>query len=239
MQVNKSKKTIAFLPGFGFKACIWQSIANQFADINVILVDLPSAPTSNTEIIQTINQQLPHDCMLIAWSLGGMIATHLCFNFPDKYQKLVLVASTPKWIATTDWHGMSEKNISTFYNEAQENLPQLMQTFSRLVNGKNRNHNLRNIMQSHAIDLTQEYTPLFYLDLLKTSDVRELLSQLNMPVCHIFGGEDVLVPADCALALKKKHAHHTIHMIQSAGHIPFITHAPEFMHHLLRFIHHD
>ena len=106
-----AKNTIAFLPGWGFKSSIWQDIANHFPENEVILIDFPH---ETDDIISVINDQLPSQCILVAWSLGGMIATDLCLAFPDKYLKLVTVASTPKLVAECEWPGISEQTISSF-----------------------------------------------------------------------------------------------------------------------------
>src|SRR5689334_1538747 len=83
-------KKIAFLPGFGFKASIWENIAKEFTKDQCILIDLPDK-TSYSAIIEQINNQLPDHCILVAWSLGGLLAIDLCLMFPEKFQKLVMV----------------------------------------------------------------------------------------------------------------------------------------------------
>lgn len=224
--------SIAFLPGWGFKSSIWQEIANQFPENEVILIDLPH---ENNDIISVINDQLPSQCMLVAWSLGGIIATDLCLNYPEKYSKLVTVASTPKFVADDEWPGINKKTISSFHAKAKSDLPTLLLTFQQLVNGKNRDASLRKLIQSHVTSDKQSL--LFYLDLLMQSDKRETYNQLNIPVLHIFGDNDYLIPADCAAIIKQKNPQHKISIINNAGHIPFMTHTSEFMQHLSHFIH--
>lgn len=225
--------TIAFLPGWGFKASIWQEIANQFPENKVLLIDLPQ---EHDDIVTAINEKIPANSILIAWSLSGIIATDLCLTFPDKYVKLVTVASTPKWIADKDWPGISETIIESFHAEACANLPQLMLKFQQLVNGKNRQANLREFIKTHAIDITEHYTLLFYLNLLMQANKRKSYYQLNIPIMHIFGDQDYLIPVKCASIIKHDYPLHSVRVINNAGHIPFITHTSEFMQYLLPFI---
>jgi|GEM_PF-36357 8-amino-7-oxononanoate synthase len=231
-----SKKTLALLPGWGFKASIWQHIAKQFPDDKVILLDLPKGKNID-HIIKEIDAQLPSNCILIGWSLGGIIATHLCLAHPHKYKKLITVASTPKFTEAEQWPGISNKDIAAFHEHAQKDLPQLMLHFQRLVNGKNKQADMRKLIQSHMIDPTENHHLLFYLDLLAQSDLRDAYAQLTLPALHLLGNEDYLIPAATGNILKQKYPHHETHIMQGAGHAPFITHTNEFMSHLLRFIH--
>src|SRR5437868_4675623 len=159
----RTNNTIAFLPGFGFKASIWQDIASQFPDNKVLFIDFPPAQDN---IISVINDHIPEHAILIAWSLGGNIAIELCLQFPNKYSKLITVASTPKWIDDNEWPGISKEMMDSFYHNAITNLPKLLLKFQQLVNGKNREVQYRKWMASHAMDATQPASLLFYLRLL-------------------------------------------------------------------------
>jgi malonyl-CoA O-methyltransferase len=322
---TREKKNIAFLPGWGFKASIWDYIAAQFSNENVFLVELPSInfhtqanngchPSANKNrpplanhhshpqesrdalantrnintrcintkhihtkyIIETINRQLPNNCILIGWSLGGIIAADLCLSFPGKYIKLVTVATNPKFIASRDWIGINENEISSFYQEAQRDLPGLMQEFCRLVNGNNKNPAIKKILQAnlnlnhllnqaepahqvqYEVQLEPQHEPphepqqqsqhelaakqdalLFYLNYLMQADKLQNYSQLQLPILHIFGDKDYLVPHNCAKAIKQKYPQHNVASITHAGHIPFLSHSIDFLKQLLGFIHRE
>lgn len=225
MQHNSHKQTLAFIPGWGFQASIWHDIANQFPQYNSIFCDLPCV-TDN--IPEHMNQQLPNNCILIAWSLGGVIATDLCLRFPEKYSKLVLVNYTPKFVEGTNWPGISEENMHSFQQAAATNMFVLLRKFQQLVNGNNRNIMHKKFMQAHALSENANENLLFYLDLLATYDQRATYKKLSVPVLHILGDEDYLIP---------NHHENNAKVIAKAGHMPFITHSDTFTQHLQSFIH--
>jgi len=217
--------TLVFLPGWGFKASIWKAISHQFPYHKNLFIDLP---TETNDILSAIHDQIPSHSILIAWSLSGMIATDLCLAYPDKYLKLITVSSTPIF--------PKDNNSMTFQQNALTDLPALMKHFQRLVNGKNRDVSKRNILQSHMMDSSESQTLLFYLDLLMQSDKREAYHRLNLPVLHIAGDNDYLIPIEHYTLIKQQYPQHRVKIIEQAGHIPFITHEDIFVQHVQDFI---
>ena len=60
-------------------------------------------------------QQLPDNATLLGWSLGGQVAMRAALDHPHKIARLVLLASTPKFVATEDWeHGMAPADLQDF-----------------------------------------------------------------------------------------------------------------------------
>ena len=233
---------IIFLSGWGFQSSIWEDITSEFSEAchceaagrgNPAFAGSPRLRLAMTEY----NDQLPNDSILVGWSLGGMIAANLCRLFPGKFRKLITVTCNPKFVATHDWPGVEEKNFTQFYQQAEKDLPSLLKEFQRLAIGNNRDPEIRKILQTHIHDAEQKELLLSHLDLLMQLDTRETYSEINIPTLHLFGDEDVLVPANCATRIKENYPHHTTHVIQGAGHIPFLTHKDEFMQQLRGFIH--
>ena len=48
-------------------------------------------------------RQLPDDATLLGWSLGGQVAMRVALDHPHKVARLVLLASTPAFVAAVDW----------------------------------------------------------------------------------------------------------------------------------------
>lgn len=236
-----NKTTLVFLPGWGFKASIWETVTKYLSHFPIIMLDLPTVinqasfhENSLDEITSEIDKTLPDNCILVAWSLGGLLALSLCTKYPKKYKQLILVASTPKFIATSEWDGINQTNISRFHTQAQINLSELMQYFHQMIVDTNATHH--HTIKSHALDLSQQDILRFYLDMLIQTDLREDYKALTIPVLHIFGSRDQIVSDHHIKHIKKEHSLQRAHTIKGAGHIPFLTHTHEFIHQILEFI---
>jgi pimeloyl-[acyl-carrier protein] methyl ester esterase len=231
----QSKPNIIFLPGWGFHASIFESIAKQLAGYPVQLCDLPTTTHSNHTdihaIAQSINPYLPNNTIFIAWSLGGLLATSLCYQFPDKYKKLVLIAHTPKFIAAPDWHGCDTSTTQQFTANANASLPQLLRTFSAAA------CNPVTTVDAHWV-LDESYLEdlLVYSAILFQTDLRYVLKQLPQPIMHILGEQDNILPVKISEQLAKHYPNHHINQIKNAGHAPFLSHEKEISKLLLAFL---
>lgn len=226
----KEKRTLVFLPGWGFKSSIWQPIAACLSHYDVKFCDLPILQnyTSHSlyDISSIIEKQLPQHCVLIAWSFGGMLAAFICHQFPNKVSQLITVASTPKMAASLQWPGANQRFITRFRAEARNNLPRLMQKF----------YNLINVDNEMDLDERAQSKLLFYLNMLIQVDVRDIYATLNLPILHIFGDNDPIIPFACVTHIAQHYLHHRTRIIHGAGHIPFQSHQHEFYMHLTQFL---
>lgn len=216
--MNHDKKTtLVFLPGWGFRACVFEALANAFEHYPVMLLDLPLAHTNDTEdfLITQLNTRIPENAILIGWSLGGLLASKLCSQFPGRFKALITLASNPQFVATDTWPGIPASDMAAFLKQAEHNLPGLMQHFLRLLKGSS--------LQSHLMETGNTQHLLYYLHLLAKSDLREVYRDLSLPVLHVFGDQDPLLPLACEAAIQQHYTHRT-HVIQHAGHILFHTH---------------
>lgn len=197
---------LIFLPGFGYRASVFSHLAPYFPEYQLHFADLP--PLNEAALI-TFAQQLPARSVLAGWSLGGLIAIQLCAKFPERFEKLVLLASTPKFLAATDWPGIHPDNFSHLKNSLQD--------FHKLVCFPSRT--ARQHFANHTGD-----APLTSLDYLYETDCRREYASLSQPVLSIAGDRDAILPASG-----------TEH-IQGAGHALFYTHAAEVCSRIRNFL---
>jgi pimeloyl-[acyl-carrier protein] methyl ester esterase len=217
--------TLAFLPGWGFKASVWQRMTDQLSHYQTHLCDLPT-PASDDDfesITHRLNEQLSPHTTLIAWSLSGLFAISLCANYPEKYKRLVLVSSAPAFICYDTDYGMYPSHAHSFRQLASVNLPEAMTQFQRLVCFPSKNTSLLKELQKHA--LTDSATLQFYLHLLFETNVSQTFKQLTQPTLQITGSLDAVLPA-----------HASSLAIPQAGHACFLTHQDIFIQHLMDFI---
>lgn len=143
-----------FLPGWSFLPTLWEPI----------------------ELLQ--------ESILIGWSLGGLQAIKLCLLEPHRYDKLILINSTPYF----------EKFSATYKEMANHDLPAFQQQFLRWVFYPQHQRKIHN-WQTHFILATEDTREflLAQLDTLFTNDLRESYQKLTLPILRIQGSEDAIV----------------------------------------------
>ena len=55
---------------------------------------------------------------IVGWSLGGLVAMRWALARPDRVRRLVLVATSPRFVARDDWpHAMAPETLDRFGDE--------------------------------------------------------------------------------------------------------------------------
>jgi pimeloyl-[acyl-carrier protein] methyl ester esterase len=223
---------------------VWQPLLPTLAEYaEVTCIDLPGHGANShlplgtlAEAVEQLAAHIPQDAIIMGWSLGGLIAQGLAHALPDRVAALILIASTPKFVAEGDWtHGVSPDLLALFGRSLQTDYLGTVKRFfalqflstktdTRVVNA------LRDtIMQHPASVLALEEG----LNILQTADFS--LHPVQQPTLWMLGKLDKLIPASLADALPEMGYKH-IALLESAAHVPFITHPALFMAHIEIFL---
>lgn len=122
--VNKHDSILVLLHGWGSSSKIWQPLIEQLAkSYEVWCIDLPGHGDNETVVwdasveqgMQLFAEALPPKCSVIGWSLGGLCAQLFMQQYPERIEKLMLIASTVKFVAGENWlHGMEKNKFDQF-----------------------------------------------------------------------------------------------------------------------------
>jgi pimeloyl-[acyl-carrier protein] methyl ester esterase len=237
-------RPVILLHGWGMNSHVWQPILPELAKIaRVTCIDLPGHGHSHKlplGLLETAIDQLadhiPQDAILLGWSLGGLIAQGLAHALPDMVAGLILIASTPKFVADAHWqHGLALEVLTNFASNLQTDYQGTVRRFfalqflgvkvdSRAVNA------LREQIMAHPAS-QQALTD--GLNILATADFSRM--PFKQPGLWILGRLDKLIPASLADALPEMGYKH-IALLNSAAHVPFATHPELFMEHVRAFL---
>lgn len=225
-------KPVVMLHGWGFDHQIWLPWLDHLMggapsqSYEFHLVDLPgygqSPPLAWSEFKATLLAQLPEKFVLMGWSLGGMMATRLSIEAPERITHLVNVASSPRFTAAPDWIGVESTLFDDFYQKFMKN-PALT-----------REYFIRTQLQGQPLPSTISMMQLSHqglaqgLDYLKTWDLREQLSLIRVPVTYVLGRLDALIPHRLMAYMQPLYPHFNYIMIEKSAHIPFLSHPIEF-----------
>lgn len=242
-QLSDHATKLVFIPGWGFHSSIWLETARHLSDYAIYradlpLTNLPAAPANDAlhALASRIQHQIPQHAVLIAWSLGGLVATKLCRQYPDKCLKLILVASTPRFSPDENWPGLSHDSLAQFQSAAKSSLPAAIRSFLVMISTKKSSRGTRTVLHPHCQSTSEKDALLYYLDILANADMRADLHQCQSPVLHLFGSHDPLISKAHRNKIQDEYPGHETTVIQGAGHIPFLSHTAVFNHRVRHFL---
>ncbi len=182
---------------------------------------------------------LPRGAVLVGWSLGGQLALQLAADPALAVRRLVLIASSPRFVRADDWpHGLPVATLRQFAGLLEHNAGKTIDDFIELQ--------LRGSADAAAVRATLHDSLRRHgaaepaalaagLEMLEHNDLRALARDIQVPALVIAGQYDrVTVPA-AGQALSQLLPRAQLVTIRRAGHAPFLSHAGEVSAALLAF----
>jgi len=241
---------LVLLHGWGMNSAVWSPLLPELSQrFRVTLLELPGHAGSEYDPAgQTLGdwaaaclQVAPPRAHWVGWSLGGQLALRAALDQPRRIQRLVLVASTPRFIQGTDWpHAMLEDTLRQFGRALRRNHQQTLARFLSLqVQGdESARETLRLLRQELGQRPAPDHLALEHgLDLLIETDLRASLAGLNQPSLWLLGERDTLVPAAVQQPLQALRIPCArFQCIAGSAHAPFLSHPGESLGPLVRFL---
>lgn len=233
------KPVLALVHGWGMNARVFEPLITLLADaFEVRALNLPGHggrdPLPHNTLqswADDLAQQLPENTTLLGWSLGGQVAMRAALDSPRTITRLILLASTPRFVAGEDWtHGMAEADLQDF-GAALMTDPHatLMRFLSLQTRGMADQKTLLLQLRKTLLAAPQSAAEALSggLHMLHQTDLRAELSQLAQPTLVLHGALDTLTPpaAGTWLAETLPHAQHIA--FARAAHAPHLSHAAD------------
>lgn len=240
---------LVMLHGWALHCGLFDGIAGALArKFRVHCIDLPGhghnarveLPPDIDAAARLVLDAAPAEACWLGWSFGGTVALAAASRAPQRVQKLVLVASTPKFVASEDWpHAVTAANLDRMATDLESNFTKTVDNFLALqVLGDDRAvallRDLRETVFAHGEPRAASLAT--GLRILRDADLRARLGKMETPLLSIMGSRDRLTPpaAGEALAALGRDARNVT--IAKAAHMPFISHREEFLAAVLGFI---
>ncbi len=233
---------VALLHGWGLHGGLFTELARGLeAHFRVHTLDLPghghstwSKGSADLEgMARRVAEHLPETCSLLGWSLGGMVALRIATLFPKRVPRLVLVATTPKFLKSRDWpYGVDEKTLGGAATGLRRDWRATVNEFLGLqVRGDEKQlETLRELKQSafaHGEPSTAALGAC--LEILRTTDLRGELGAVAAPTLVVGGAYDRLTPPAAIAALAAGIAGARAEIVPRAAHAPFLAHREIFL----------
>ncbi|MBX2807428.1 MAG: alpha/beta fold hydrolase [Cellvibrionaceae bacterium] len=215
---------LVLLHGWGCDSRCWEpllAVLCQWTQVNTLDLDY-RAHTPDSVCAQLLDK-LPPRCLLMGWSLGGMIATRLACCAPERVQGLIALATNSQFVADERWPtAMAPDTFDAFSAAATKEPAALLQRFATLVTLGDRHARAQRRWLSQRLLAEDPQTLRAGLSLLAAFDNRDCLSHLPMPAVFYFGERDALVPAAAAAKLQSLLTggdRQTVRMLADTGHL--------------------
>ncbi len=240
---------LALLHGWGMNGHVFDDLAARLADeFDVRVLDLPGhggraalAGNALAAWADDLAQQLPDGATLLGWSLGGQVAMRAALDHPHKVGRLILLASTPKFVAEGDWdRGMAIADLEAFgaalLADPEATLLRFLSLQTRGMPGQK--VLLQQLRQSVIAAAPAEPAALAAgLAILRDTDLRAELPRLLQPALVLHGGLDTLTPAAAGAWLAATLPAAAYCELPRAAHAPHLSHVDEVAAAIAGFAH--
>jgi len=211
--MSSAKPLLALLHGWGMNARVFDVLVGLLGDdFEVRALNLPghggrAALPDNTlaSWANDLAQQLPDNTTLLGWSLGGQVAMRAALDHPHKISRLILLSSTPRFVATDAWmHGMAAADLEAFgaalLADPQATLLRFLSLQTRgVADQRSLLQPLRMSLQS--LPQADDMALSSGLAMLRDTDLRAELSRLQQPTLVLHGAADTLTPPGAGIWL--------------------------------------
>ena len=234
---------LVLLHGWAMHSGLWMPALPKLASrFRVHRVDLPghglSPPMARTTVAGIAAEvaehfaSLPEAPTVLGWSLGGAVALQWALDRPDAVAKLILVGTTPSFVARDGWpHAIGAETLRRFGDELAASYRLTLQRFVALqVQGS---EHAREILGALRTQLFSRGEPSRQnlddaLDALAAIDLRARVGAITQPALVIAGERDTLVPAAAGAWLAAALPAGRLASIAGAAHAPFLSHPEAF-----------
>lgn len=236
-------KPLVFLHGWAQSRQAWFQQHEAFPDADFL--NLPGHGGADDvpadDWIETLAQQLPEEpCLLVGWSLGGMLALELIRQFPQRIAALALVSATPCFRRKEGWQqGCDDLAFADFEAAVTSGSARLLNRFFALMlhaDGLSRSD--YHTLAKRAVDREYPTSPAGLSDglqLLATLDSRCSTAEVSVPTLVLHGEQDAIVSLASGRWLAASIAGSQINLFPDCGHAPFLTQPEIFNKHLTQW----
>jgi pimeloyl-[acyl-carrier protein] methyl ester esterase len=227
---------------------VWSDFARELAnDSRVTLIDLPGHGHSPfrgqhalTHWAESCLAVAPQKAVWLGWSLGSLVALQAARLAPLRIAGVMVVAGMPRFVQAEDWpHAMPPHNLDLFIQALSDDHAKTVDRFLALqmLGSDSAQETLRRL----KVRLRERPEPHpkaleTGLELLKSSDLRSALGDLDCPTAWLYGDRDTLAPSRASELLPAWLPQVTSEVILGAAHTPFLSHPVETRNAVSRFL---
>jgi pimeloyl-[acyl-carrier protein] methyl ester esterase len=218
---------LVFIHGWGATGAIWQRQRGAFAARGPALY--PDIPAWEPDWMANYLGSLPlRDCVLVGWSLGGMMLLETLPRMAARPAGLVLVGAAASFCRRPDHpYGQPPAEVRAMRRGLKTGPGAVLRDFAKRC------------LASGEASFQEEILGYFRapaslgnlasgLDFLVRQDCRGMLEEISGAVVIIQGDQDAIVPPAQGQFLHEQIPGSKLFRLENAGHVPFLTQAEKF-----------
>ncbi|MFV0574788.1 MAG: pimeloyl-ACP methyl ester esterase BioH [Vibrio sp.] len=252
-QSQGNGQNLVLIHGWGMNGAVWQQVMDVLSQsFCVHSVDLPGYGFSNEaaaddldDICQQVLDSAPEKAVYLGWSLGGLVATQIALTQPSRVEKLITLASSPRFSANKElsadkaWRGIMPKVLTDFTQQLSDNFIKTVEGFMQLqaMGSPSVKDDVKWIKQQvFSRPMPNQAALAIGLDILAQVDLRSALADIQVPTLRLYGRLDGLVPKSIIPQVDAYMPNSESFVFQSSSHAPFMTEPELFCDKVSQFI---
>ena len=241
---NQGDRTFIFINSLGTDFRSWDGVVNILKHHGNILRfnkaghGLSTLDNSTHEIEHFANDVLGlmdflniQKAVMVGLSIGGIIAQYLAIHHEERIERLILSNTAPKVGSEEGWNTRIESVRKDGIASIADNIMKVWFSENFRNNRKNELLGYKTMLSNINLD-----GYIQACEALKTNDLTNGISKINVPTLCIAGTEDGSTPPAQVKAMADLIPNSTYILIENVGHIPCVE-VPELMaKHILAFV---
>lgn len=247
--IGNGPRLVVFSHGLGTDQHAWDALIALFPkDISALVYDLPGAgpllpagfdPEDYTtvadyadDLLNLLSEVGVDRCVYVGHSVSGMIGVLASIEDPGRFEQLVLLNASPRYINDAGYTGGFEQaDLDGLFGAMSANYQAWVAGFAPMAIGADVPQAVADFssgLLAMRPDVTARIARMIF-----TSDLRQVLPHVTVPTLLVHAREDIAVPAAVGEYLHQSIAGSRLEWIDVAGHLPHLT-APESVAGVLR-----
>lgn len=233
--VQGKGRPIIFLHGWGMSSRVWREQVNEFSNrYRTVTMDFrghgSSEPSDDysfealaSDVKEVIDGLSLGPVSLLGWSMGGSVAILTANKYPEVVDNLVLVSTTPKFVASDDFpHGQPEAMLRRMAKQIERDTNKAMTEFCSLMfEDEGISDDVWETVASKGWPSKETLTG--YLKTLAEADLRKHLPKIECPTAIIHGMLDKISLREAAVYTADRMKRVRLEMHHDEGHTLFLT----------------
>ena len=251
-EIHGRGRDLVLLHGWSLNLHVFDELTQELSRrFRVIAIDLPghggsdwdasaSTPAAHSWRVHETLAPLTERYTLLGWSLGGQYALDLAAAMPAGIERLALVSTTPRFLATPGWpYGTAPALLAKLAERLQQEDPRALDDFTRLqVRGntpRTATRVLKTLRAALKAGAARKDALAHGLERLRNADLRPALSMVRVPTLVIAGSHDRIVRPAASRALAALADARYVEF-KAAAHVPFVSHPKRFAQVVTEFV---